>query len=111
MSTPEGKVKDFIRKFLAKQGLVPASKAAEVTGPISGWYYMPVQGAFAVRGILDFVGCYRGRFFVIEAKAGDNKPTGHQEDQLKAIGYAGGANFVVSEPDHLEPVFAWMQRC
>ena len=50
MSTPEGTVKYKIKEYL--KSLAPAL-----------WYFMPVPTGYGVRGIPDFVGCYKGRFF------------------------------------------------
>lgn len=52
--TPEGKVKDKIKKYLKSQRI---------------WYYMPVQTGWGVAGIPDFVCCWRGMFLGIETKA------------------------------------------
>lgn len=54
--TPEGKVKDEIKAFLDSLG-------AEC------WYFMPMMMGYGRKGIPDFIGCYKGRFFSIEAKA------------------------------------------
>jgi hypothetical protein len=63
MRTPEGKVKDAIKKFLDQQGHC--------------WYFMPVPSGRG-RPALDFVGCYKGRAFMIEAKADGGKETARQ---------------------------------
>jgi hypothetical protein len=55
MSTPEGSVKLKIKEYL--NSLAPAL-----------WYWMPVNMGYGITGIPDFVGCYKGRFFTIEAK-------------------------------------------
>jgi len=52
--TPEGRVKDQIRKLLRELGV---------------WFYQPVQNGMGQVGIPDFVCCYDGRFVAIEAKA------------------------------------------
>ena len=43
------------------------------------------------------MGCYNGKFFGIECKAGSNKPTALQERNLKEITASEGMAFVVNE--------------
>ena len=87
MSTPEGSVKLKIKNYL--DGLAPAL-----------WYFMPVNNGYGIKGVPDFVGCYKGRFFTIEAKApgGAEKPwqTRLREDKLIP---AGGMSIVASDVD------------
>jgi hypothetical protein len=54
MATPEGRVKDKIKRVLKSHGF---------------WYYMPMQNGMGVVGVPDFVCCVRGLFVGIEAKA------------------------------------------
>jgi len=75
--TPEGKVKDEIKAYLRLLG-------------DECWFFMPVPGGFGVRGIPDFIGCYRGKFFAIEAKAGTGKTTAFQQAVGEKIVAAGG---------------------
>ena len=77
MSTPEGKVKLAIKEYL--NGLQPKL-----------WYWMPVNSGFGIKGIPDFVGCYQGRFFAIEAKRGGGKPRSRQDLVMNLIRAAGG---------------------
>ena len=51
----------------------------------------------------DIVGCYRGTFFGIECKAGNNKPTALQQKNLDNIKAMGGVALVINE-DTLEDV-------
>lgn len=78
MKTPEGLVKDEIKRGLAEYDI---------------WYFMPVQGGYGRRAI-DFICCWRGRFIAIEAKAGVNKVSKHQETTLADIENAGGSTVV-----------------
>ena len=48
-------------------------------------------------GVPDIVGCYNGKFFGIECKAGSNKPTALQNKNLTNIELAGGIAVVVNE--------------
>jgi len=73
--TPEGKVKAEIKKVLAEYGC---------------WYFMPAMNGYGRSGIPDFVGCYEGAFFAIEAKSEDGKLTPNQEREIAAIQKADG---------------------
>jgi hypothetical protein len=77
MSTPEGTVKYKIKAYL--KSLEPQL-----------WGFMPVPTGYGVRGIPDFVGCYKGRFFAIEAKRLGGKPKPWQDLVMRAITLAGG---------------------
>jgi hypothetical protein len=57
-STPEGTVKDSIKRVLDGRG--PSNTL---------WYYMPMMGTYGANGIGDFVCCVNKYFLMIEAKA------------------------------------------
>jgi len=80
--TPEGKVK---------------KKVAELLKKYDAYYFFPAMGAFGRAGIPDIVGCYRGRFFAVECKAGKGKTTAIQEAEIKKIQGAKGYAFVINE--------------
>ena len=80
--TPEGKVKKKVVAYLKE---------------IGAYYFFPATGGYGKSGVPDIVGCYKGRFFGIEVKAGKNKPTELQKHQLKLIAEAGGIAKVVNE--------------
>lgn len=80
--TPEGKVKDVIKKRLAEAGV---------------YFFMPRGTVYGRRGVPDVVGCMNGRFFAIEVKSGKNKPTKLQSMEHDAIRAAGGVALVVNE--------------
>ena len=93
--TPEGKVKNSVRKILTRLGI---------------YHFMPPGMGLGRSGIPDIIGCYNGRFFAIECKAGKGKTTALQERELIAICNAGGFTFVVNETclDELEErLLAW----
>ena len=79
MTTPEGRVKAAIKRYLK-------------TLP-NCWFYMPVQNGMGVVGIPD------GRFFAIECKAPgkEKNVTANQRATLDAIVAAGGIAFVASD--------------
>jgi Holliday junction resolvase len=80
--TPEVKVKKVVVKQLNSVG---------------AYYFYPVTGGFGASGVPDVVGCYKGKFFGIECKAGKNKPTALQFQNLTKITAAGGISLVVNE--------------
>ena len=80
--TPEAKVK---------------KKVAEQLRALNAYYFYPVTGGYGKSGVPDIVGCYNGKFFGIECKAGSNKPTALQERNLKEITASEGMAFVVNE--------------
>lgn len=80
--TPEGKVKAKVVKVLKEMG---------------AYYFSPVTGGFGRSGVPDIVGCHKGRFFAIECKAGNNRPTKLQEMNLDAIRDADGTALVINE--------------
>lgn len=88
-STPEGKVKDKIRKILATHNC---------------YVTMPIGTGFGCAGVPDYLVCINGHFLGIEAKAGKNKPTALQEKHMADIRRFGGYTLVVNEEnfDELE---------
>jgi penicillin-binding protein-related factor A (putative recombinase) len=80
--TPEVKVKKVVVKHLNSVG---------------AYYFYPVTGGFGASGVPDIVGCYKGKFFGIECKAGKNKPTALQFQNLMNITAMGGISLVVNE--------------
>lgn len=80
--TPEAKVK---AKVVAQLKLLGA------------YYFYPVTGGYGSSGVPDIVGCLRGKFFAIECKAGNNKPTPLQQRSIDNITKQGGLVWVVNE--------------
>lgn len=109
MTTPESTVKTAVKKALLARGLVPLTDV--LTGNAAeypGFFWMPIQGAFAVRGVHDFVGCWNGIFWSIETKAPNNPEdaTTHQMGFREAVLTSGGLSYVgvrdASVVEHLE---------
>jgi len=101
MQTPEGKVKDAIKRVLRARGT---------------WFYMPVQNGLGVHGIPDFVCCHPvlitedmvgktlGAFVGIEAKAvgKERNTSAHQKMVIAQINEHGGLAFVTSDAEIVE---------
>ncbi len=86
--TPEGKVKKEVKDFL------------DALGP-ECWYYMPVPMGYGKRGVPDFIGCYAGHFFAIEAKASSGELSPWQKQQKEALSEAGSLYWLV-KPETIE---------
>lgn len=80
--TPEGKVKESVKKVLKELG---------------AYYAMPMGTGFGNSGTPDFLVCFKGKFIGIECKANGNKPTALQYKYLKDIQDCGGMSLVVDE--------------
>ena len=90
--TPEGKVKESIKKILNQPYV---------------WYFMPIQTGYGSKGIPDFIGCATGAFFAIEAKAGKGKTTLLQRITLEKMRSVGALTFVINETN-LEELEKWI---
>lgn len=77
--TPEGKVKEQVKKLLKEYGV---------------YYHMPVQNGMGAP-TLDFICCFRGRYLAIETKAPGGKATARQLKTMDQIRATGGAAIVV----------------
>jgi len=82
MLTPEKKVKNQVVNVLKSFG---------------AYYFYPVAGGYGVSGVPDIVGCYKGKFFAIECKAGKGKTTALQDRNIAQIIGQGGYAIVVNE--------------
>lgn len=82
MATPEAKVK---------------AKVVAQLKALGAYYFYPVTGGYGSSGVPDIVGCYNGKFFGIECKAGNNKPTALQQKNLDRIAENGGVALVINE--------------
>jgi Holliday junction resolvase len=80
--TPEGKVKEKIKKHLKSKDI---------------YFIMPATGGYGSSGAPDIIVCHKGMFYGIECKAGDNKPTALQQDNLDRIEKNGGHSVVINE--------------
>jgi hypothetical protein len=96
-STPEGKVKEKVKR---------AFKELKQQLGIEVYYHMPVQNGMGAP-TLDFVGCIRGQFFGIEAKAPGKKPTERQLMTIADMEAAGGKIYVY-DGSHDEKFAEWL---
>lgn len=83
-TTPEGKVKNEIKKILKEYG-------------DRVYWFMPAMGGFGKSGVPDFIICANGYFIGVEVKydKGKNPPTELQVKNLKGIVGAGGVSMVI----------------
>lgn len=96
--TPEGRVKRHISELLSST---------------SGMYYfMPVPSGYG-ESTLDYIGCFLGYFFSIEAKRPGKKPTDRQTLIRKCMERAGGKVFKIDSKEGLAEFHQWMDtvRC
>jgi Holliday junction resolvase len=93
-ATPEKKVKDKVRKILTDLG---------------AYHFMPATHGYGTSGVPDIIGCYKGRMFAIECKAGNNRPTALQMKNLNAVAAAGGFAEVINE-ENIEDVRRMLER-
>lgn len=56
----------------------------------------------AEKGTSDVIGCYRGRYFAIEAKVAPNKTTAAQDNFLEKVRAAGGIACVAYNLDDID---------
>lgn len=61
-----------------------------ITGLPNCFAYKTHGGQYQRSGIPDIIGCYKGRFFGVELKIGDNYPSPLQRKTLREIREAGG---------------------
>jgi len=86
--TPEGKVKEDIKKVLKAFGV---------------WYYMPVPSPLGRAGIPDFMGVtpWDGKALGVEAKAPGGKPTENQKRFIQEMNDAGALAMVAWGADEV----------
>ena len=91
--TPEAKVKAKIKRLLKAMGV---------------WFFMPVAGRYAKKGIPDFICCANGNFLAIEAKGNGGRATDLQLYVIDEIKKHNGTALVIDETNlaHLERTVA-----
>lgn len=83
-----------------KKETIFKEKVFDRLGEIPGIYYRKIQQV-AIRGTLDIIICFRGKFFAWELKIGDNTLDPLQEYEANWIREAGGIARAVT-PENLE---------
>ena len=79
--TPEGEIKDQVRKVLDEMG---------------AYYFFPAANGYGRTGIPDVIACIGGHFIGIECKAGSKQPTALQQRELDNIEKARGTGVLVN---------------
>jgi hypothetical protein len=94
--TPEGKVKEAVKKVMRKYGV---------------WYFMPMQNGFGVVGIPDFICCIDGLFFTVETKAPGKRDntTPNQQRVMREILEHGGYAIVVDDVKQVEDYIIFLR--
>lgn len=87
--TPEGKVKNAVKKLLKERGI---------------YFFMPMQNGMGVVGIPDVIACWDGRFLAIETKAPGKRgnTTANQDRQIDLIRKSRGLALVVDDAKQVE---------
>lgn len=99
MATPEGKVKDAVKKVLAKYG----DRIDQ---------FWPVPSGYG-ESHLDCILCVNGFYASIETKAPGKKPTARQKYRIKTVNDAGGKVFVIdgtNRTDTVEELDRWIAQ-
>lgn len=88
-ATPEGRVKEAVKKYLDS---------------IGAWWYMPVSNGMGRVGCPDFLVCHQGKFVAVETKAPGKRgnTTPNQDRELRWIERANGLALVVDNVDQLK---------
>ncbi len=94
--TPEGRVKDEVKKVLDE---------------LDAWWFMPVSNGMGRVGIPDFIACIEGKFVGIECKAPGkiNNLSPNQQRELAGIDKASGFWVVVTSGEALRSW--WHDKC
>ena len=94
--TPEGKVKEAVKKVMRKHGV---------------WYFMPMQNGFGVVGIPDFICCIDGLFFTVETKAPGKRDntTPNQQRVMREILEHGGYTIVADDAKQVEDYIIFLR--
>lgn len=98
-TTPEGRVKNVIRRVLEENGFARVG-----TGDYfhKRFYFMPIGGPYSQHGVADYILCGGGRFGALEAKAGYGKQTELQKDFERQVQSAGGMYAVIRNEQDLK---------
>jgi hypothetical protein len=92
VTTPEGKVKDKVKKALKKY---------------NAYWHCPVQNGMGSPS-LDFVGCFNTKYYAIETKAANKRPTPRQETTIAEMEAVGAKVFVINEVTGTTELEDWL---
>lgn len=84
--TPEGKVKQQVKKILDEYAQTHRC-----------YYFFPPANGYGRQGIPDVIACIDGHFVGIECKAGKGTTTELQDRELTKINAAGGTTLIINE--------------
>lgn len=94
----ESSTKGFVKKMLAK------------FPPEELWYNMPVPFGYG-SSIVDFVGCCRGWFFIIETKRPKGGHTmGRQVETMRKVHEANGLVFFAADQEDVDAIGRILER-
>lgn len=79
--TPEGEIKDQVRKILDE---------------MNAYYFFPAANGYGRTGIPDVIACIGGHFVGIECKAESKQPTALQQRELDNIEKAEGTGILIN---------------
>jgi len=91
--TPEGKVKEKVKKLLRSYGV---------------YWHMPVQNGMGAPS-LDFICCVRSKYLAIETKTEGKELTPRQKATAKTIEDSGGTVYVVRNESDLSFVELYLK--
>lgn len=94
--TPEGRVKDRLKKLLSAYG-------SEL------YQFWPMQNGMGAPA-LDVIICYNGFFLSIELKAGSKRMTQRQEVTAGHIKNAGGMTLLINEYEGWLELQSWLGK-
>lgn len=85
-------------------------KLRKLLGYLDVLYFMPVQSGYGAPA-LDYICCYKGRYFQIEVKAGHGVMTPRQEMVARQVEQHGGSAFLINEdPETWERLTKWLEQ-
>lgn len=93
-TTPEGKVKEKVKRLLKKYGC---------------YQFWPVQMGYG-SPTLDCLACYNGYFIGIETKAPGKRPTPRQELTIEDMRKASASVFVIGEKQYESGEYSGMEE-
>jgi len=106
--TPEGEIQAAIKEWLEAKCLdgdlwfkrVPAGPNIVRT---------KTRGTSPLKGVPDFIGCYRGRMFGLEVKVPGKHAEPHQKAEIDAMNKAGAFARVVRSVEDMDVFFQCME--